>query len=41
MPQIREILDTMDYGPSPEAADVVTDWLAAHGRSFGHFIGGA
>jgi len=40
MPQIREILDTMDYGPSPEAADVVTDWLAAHGRSFGHFIGG-
>ena len=41
MPQVRDILDTMDYGPSPEASDVVRAWLAAHGEGFGHFIDGA
>jgi len=41
MPTIQEILETMDYGPSPEAQDAARDWLAAHGASFGHFIDGA
>ena len=40
MPQVRDILDTMDYGPSPEASDVVRAWLAAHEGGFGHFIDG-
>lgn len=41
MPTVQEILATMDYGPAPEAQDVVTAWLAAHAYGFGHFIGGA
>jgi aldehyde dehydrogenase (NAD+) len=41
MPRTREILETMDYGPAPEANAHVTAWLAAHDQGFGHFIGGA
>ena len=40
MPQVRDILDTMDYGPSPEASDVARAWLAGHEDGFGHFIDG-
>ncbi|MDD8021842.1 MAG: aldehyde dehydrogenase family protein [Paracoccaceae bacterium] len=40
MPTVTEILETMDYGPAPEATDEVRAWLAARGR-FGHFINGA
>ena len=40
MPTVSEILETMDYGPAPEAAGEVLAWLKARGR-FGHFIGGA
>ncbi|MCW6506872.1 aldehyde dehydrogenase family protein [Lichenifustis flavocetrariae] len=40
MPQIKEILETMDYGPAPEAADHVREWLKAHAAGFGHFIDG-
>ena len=40
MPQVKEILDTMDYGPSPEAADHVQEWLNTHESGFGHFIDG-
>ena len=40
MPQVRDILDTMDYGTSPEASDVARAWLAEHGGCFGHFIDG-
>ena len=39
-PKISEILETMDYGPSPEASDHVRDWLKAHEAGFGHFIDG-
>ncbi|KPF51317.1 aldehyde dehydrogenase [beta proteobacterium AAP121] len=28
----------MDYGPSPESAEVAQAWLERHGRRFGHFI---
>lgn len=40
MPSVKEILETMDYGPAPEATAEVDGWLAARGR-FGHFIDGA
>ncbi|WP_234413812.1 aldehyde dehydrogenase family protein [Ideonella sp. A 288] len=39
-PSITDLLTTMDYGPSPESAQPALDWLAGHGRRFGHFIGG-
>ncbi len=41
MPKIKEILETMDYGPAPEAADHVREWLKTHEKGFGHFIDGA
>ncbi len=37
---VREIFETLDYGPAPEAADVAEAWLERHGRRFGHFVGG-
>ena len=40
MPTLQEIIATMDYGPSPESADVALAWLARHERRFGHFIAG-
>ncbi len=40
MPTLQDILATMDYGPSPESADVAHAWLAQHKRRFGHFIDG-
>ena len=40
MPTLQDILATMDYGPSPESADVALAWLARHKRRFGHFING-
>jgi aldehyde dehydrogenase (NAD+) len=39
MPTVLDVLDTMDYGPAPEANDIVTAWLAKR-RAFGHFIDG-
>ena len=41
MNKIAEIFTSLDYGPAPEAADVALAWLAAHDKSFGHFINGA
>ncbi len=41
MTRIREIFETMEYGPAPESAAPVTTWLDAHGRSFGHYIDGS
>ncbi|MCB2135350.1 MAG: aldehyde dehydrogenase family protein, partial [Rhodobacteraceae bacterium] len=40
MPSVSEILETMDYGPAPEASGEVEKWLKARG-AFGHYIGGA
>lgn len=31
----------MSYGPAPESDKPAQDWLAAHGKSFGHFVNGA
>ena len=38
--KIREIFDTMDYGPSPESDTTARDWLAGHKGAFTHFING-
>ena len=37
---VAEIFDSMDYGPAPEDASYVFDWLKAHKGGFAHFIGG-
>ena len=40
MARIAEIMQSMDYGPSPEADESVRDWLKRHADGFGHFIAG-
>jgi aldehyde dehydrogenase (NAD+) len=37
---VADILDSMDYGPSPEAELSRERWLKRHADGFGHFIGG-
>ena len=37
----RLVEGDLEYGPAPEDASVAQAWLEAHGRDFGHFIGGA
>ncbi len=37
---VKEIFETMDYGPAPEAADMANDWLEQHKRTFNLFIDG-
>ncbi|WGR63742.1 aldehyde dehydrogenase family protein (plasmid) [Paracoccus ferrooxidans] len=39
MPKVSEIMESMEYGPAPEDASAVRDWLRERG-SFGHFIAG-
>jgi len=41
MTSVREIFDTMEYGPAPEGDAPAREWLARHGARFGHYIGGA
>ncbi len=38
---IRELFDSMDYGPAPESPAEALDWLARHAGSFGPWIDGA
>ena len=40
MAQIKDILETMEYGPSPEANGDVLQWLDNNSGGFGHFING-
>ncbi|ADI13974.1 aldehyde dehydrogenase family protein [Truepera radiovictrix] len=40
-PTVKDIFDTMDYGPAPESAASAVAWLERHGRTFDLFIGGA
>ncbi len=37
---VKEIFDTMSYGPAPESATEALTWIATHNGTFGHFIGG-
>ena len=41
MSKVTEILETMEYGPAPEDAKLVHEWLEARGRKFGVYVGGA
>jgi aldehyde dehydrogenase (NAD+) len=41
MNQIRDILETMEYGPAPEDAAIARAWLAKRAEGFGLFIDGA
>ncbi|MEF3046408.1 aldehyde dehydrogenase family protein [Pseudotabrizicola sp. L79] len=38
---IKEIFDSMSYGPAPESNAEALAWLAKHGGEFGHFINGS
>src|SRR6202034_1792146 len=38
---VKDILRTMDYGPSPESTEHVVAWLEEHESGFGHFINGS
>ena len=38
---IRDIFDTMDYGPAPESNAEAVAWLARHANRFGPWIDGA
>jgi aldehyde dehydrogenase (NAD+) len=38
---VKEIFDTMSYGPAPESAAPALDWIASHGGTFGHYINGS
>jgi aldehyde dehydrogenase (NAD+) len=40
MALIKDILRTMDYGPSPESSEHVLAWLERHKSGFGHFVNG-
>jgi aldehyde dehydrogenase (NAD+) len=37
---VRDIFQTMDYGPAPEGSAEARDWLKTHGPRFGLFIHG-
>ncbi len=39
--KVAEIFETMEYGSAPESTERAVEWLEAHGRTFGHFIGGS
>ncbi len=41
MPSISDLFISLEYGPAPESAGIADAWLDAHGRRFGHFVGGA
>lgn len=40
-PTVREIFDSMAYGPAPESNAEVLAWLGRHKARFGHWIDGA
>lgn len=36
--RVKDLMDSMEYGPAPESASQAQDWLDGHKRGFGHFI---
>ena len=38
---VKEIFETMEYGPAPESAVEAKAWIAGYGGKFGQFIGGS
>ncbi len=41
MPSIKDIMQTMEYGPAPESNSEVLAWLESHQHGLGHYINGA
>lgn len=37
---VRDIFDSMEYGPAPESASEAMAWIASHQGRFGHWIDG-
>ncbi len=40
MTMVKEIFNTMEYGPAPESADAAHEWLGRHKGRTELFIGG-
>ncbi len=40
MPSIKDIMQTMDYGPAPESNSEVNAWLQTRSAGLGHYING-
>jgi len=40
MAHVKDVLNSMDYGPAPEGNEHVVAWLETHKAGFGHFIDG-
>lgn len=40
MPSIKDIMQTMEYGPAPESNEEIKAWLSARSAGVGHFIDG-
>jgi aldehyde dehydrogenase (NAD+) len=40
MVHVKDVLQSMDYGPAPEGNEHVLAWLEGHKDGFGHFIDG-
>jgi aldehyde dehydrogenase (NAD+) len=38
---VKDIFDTLAYGPAPESTAEARAWIASHKGAFGHFIGGS
>ncbi|SIS57697.1 aldehyde dehydrogenase (NAD+) [Roseivivax lentus] len=38
---VKDIFETMEYGPAPEAAGDALAWITDQGARFGHFVDGA
>jgi aldehyde dehydrogenase (NAD+) len=38
--EVRDLFESMDYGPAPESADRARQWLSERGETLRHFIGG-
>src|SRR6185312_15420348 len=37
---VKQIFESMEYGPAPESADLAGEWIAKHEKRFGLFIDG-
>ena len=40
MSRVRELFETMEYGPAPEDASLAKQWIDSHDGIFGHWIDG-
>jgi aldehyde dehydrogenase (NAD+) len=40
LPSIAEIFETLEYGPAPESAAPVLDWIRRHEHGFDHYMDG-